>query len=83
MIGSSAIIVNATPLGMYPDINSRPPIDYNYLKPGVFLYDMVYNPEVTEFIKEGISRGCRTMNGLSMLQMQADKAWEIWNDDSV
>ncbi|MBE0676406.1 MAG: shikimate dehydrogenase [Bacteroidales bacterium] len=83
MIGSSKIIVNTTPLGMHPDTGSRPPLDYDSLTPEIFLYDLVYNPTVTEFMREGALRGCRTMNGLRMLQLQADRTWEVWNDDAL
>jgi shikimate dehydrogenase len=72
------LIVNTTPLGMSPRVDSKPDIDYSVLGEDHFLYDLVYNPEVTQFLAEGNLRGAATRNGLSMLQQQADAAWEIW-----
>ena len=83
LISEAVMIVNATPLGMYPDTEGRPEIDYDSLQPEQLLYDLVYNPLTTSFMKEGAARGCRTMNGLKMLENQADRAWEIWNDSSL
>ncbi|MBI2270551.1 MAG: shikimate dehydrogenase [Bacteroidetes bacterium] len=77
-IGSFTLIVNTTPLGMYPNVNDLPPIPYEYLSSRHFLYDLVYNPEETAFIKKGKQAGCVTMNGLNMLHLQADKAWDIF-----
>ena len=73
------VIVNCTPLGMYPNIENKPTIPYNLLDSSHLLYDLVYNPETTSFIKEGIKQGAMTKNGLEMLHLQALKAWEIWN----
>ena len=73
------LIVNTTPLGMYPDINSYPQIPYSRLTPEDFLYDLVYNPEQTLFLKKGMERGAKTQNGLKMLQIQAEKSYEIRN----
>jgi shikimate dehydrogenase len=74
------LIVNTTPLGMYPDIGSRPDIPYEAITAEHILYDLVYNPEVTVFLREGERRGAIMKNGLEMLQLQADRAWAIWND---
>jgi len=82
-IKNANLIVNTTPLGMFPDINNSPNINYEYLSDSTFLYDLIYNPETTRFMSEGLKRGCRVMNGRKMLEIQADKSWEIWNDDSV
>lgn len=73
------LIINTTPLGMHPNIRSSPDIDYNLLSEQHFLYDLVYNPEETEFLKKGRVKGCKTKNGLEMLELQAEKSWEIWN----
>ncbi|MDX9928609.1 MAG: shikimate dehydrogenase [Bacteroidales bacterium] len=81
--GGATMIVNTTPLGMYPDVNRKPEIPYEYLQAHQLLYDLVYNPELTSFLKEGRKRGCRVMNGLRMLQIQADKSWDIWKDETV
>jgi shikimate dehydrogenase len=77
------LIINTTPLGMYPDIDSKPELDYDLLGPRHILYDLVYNPEQTAFLKEGKERGCITVSGMRMLHLQAERSWEIWNDDSI
>lgn len=74
------LIVNTTPVGMYPNVDQCPPLPYEHLGSGHFLYDLVYNPVETLFMKEGKKRGALTQNGLDMLHMQAEKAWEIWNN---
>lgn len=79
----ASVIVNATPLGMYPDTETRPDIDYDSLSAGQLLYDLVYNPGITSFMNEGIARQCRVMNGRRMLEIQAARAWSIWNDNSL
>jgi shikimate dehydrogenase len=73
------LIVNTSPLGMYPNVNSCPDLPYHALTPNHYLYDLVYNPEETLFLKKGKEKGCITKNGLEMLHLQAEKAWEIWN----
>ena len=80
VIATHTIIINCTPLGMYPDINSLPPIPYEYINDKHLLYDCVYNPECTAFLRAGIKQGARTVNGIQMLHIQADAAWEIWNN---
>jgi len=77
------IIINTTPLGMYPDVMSMPDINYNFLGREHILFDIVYNPEYTAFLKKGQERGCRIITGLKMLHIQADRSWEIWNDPSL
>lgn len=72
------IIINATPLGMYPDAGKCPDIPYEALTPGHLLYDLVYNPEETRFLANGRQHGARLKNGLEMLHLQAEKAWDIW-----
>ncbi|HXC05378.1 MAG TPA: shikimate dehydrogenase [Bacteroidia bacterium] len=73
------LIINTTPLGTYPNVDQAPDIPYSLLTNKHFLYDLTYNPEVTRFMAEGLKRGAQVLNGLSMLQQQAEKAWEIWN----
>ncbi|MCB9361577.1 MAG: shikimate dehydrogenase [Flavobacteriales bacterium] len=73
------IIVNTTPIGTFPNIDERPNLDYNLITPSHLLYDLVYNPSETVFLKEGKEHGAITLNGYQMLQLQAEKAWEIWN----
>jgi shikimate dehydrogenase len=77
------LIVNTTPLGMYPDIESKPDIDYSMLSRKHILFDLVYNPELTEFLKMGAERGCSLINGMKMLHSQAEGAWKIWNDEGL
>lgn len=73
------LIINTTPLGMSPDIHSFPDIAYEQLGAAHFCYDLVYNPEVTTFMKKAEERGAAVKNGLEMLHLQAEKSWEIWN----
>ncbi|MBN8878249.1 MAG: shikimate dehydrogenase [Sphingobacteriales bacterium] len=73
------LIVNTTPLGMYPNVTEAPPIPYEALTPRHYLFDMVYNPEKTLFLKMGEEKGAAIKNGADMLKIQADESWEIWN----
>jgi shikimate dehydrogenase len=75
------LIINTTPLGMYPNVDQAPDIPYQLLTDKHFLYDLIYNPEVTRFMAEGKKRGTPSINGLSMLQQQAEMAWKIWNKE--
>lgn len=79
LIKSAKIIVNTSPLGTYPDIESCPDIPYEYVTDKHLFYDLVYNPEMTRFLEKGSEKGAKTINGLQMLHLQAEKAWEIWN----
>jgi shikimate dehydrogenase len=78
-IKDTDIIVNTTPLGMFPDIDKKPDIRYDLLNEKHILFDLVYNPEMTGFLKMGEERGCRVITGLKMLYSQAERSWEIWN----
>ena len=80
LMQSHSVVVNCTPLGMLPDIYSLPPIPYEYITDKHLLYDCVYNPERTAFLREGEARGARIVNGKDMLYLQADAAYEIWKD---
>lgn len=77
---SHRVIVNTTPLGMFPEVNSCPDIDYSEISERHLLYDVVYNPDSTLFLKKGNDRGAVVMNGLQMLHLQALEAWKIWNE---
>lgn len=77
-IEKAELIVNTTPLGTYPKIDDKPDINYSLLDSRCHLYDLVYNPETTSFMKEGIQMGCKVTSGLRMLHLQADKSLEIW-----
>lgn len=79
IIKNHTLIINATPLGMYPQINSCPEIPYQWLTAGHLLYDLVYNPSETLFLKKGREMNAQICGGLDMLLEQAAKAWEIWN----
>lgn len=73
------IIINTTPLGTFPDMKECPPINYDCFTPEHIAFDLVYNPEVTEFMKRAAQNGAVTTNGYDMLVHQAEKAWKIWN----
>ena len=74
------LIINTTPLGTYPNIDACPYLPYEDLSAKHFLYDLIYNPEETTFLRLGRLSGTKTMNGHSMLMLQAEKSWEIWNE---
>jgi shikimate dehydrogenase len=73
------LIVNCTPLGTFPKDDTCPDIPYEFLTKDHFLYDVVYNPAETLFMKKGAEQDAKTHNGLKMLHLQAEKNWEIWN----
>lgn len=79
IIQEHKLIVNTTPLGMYPNVDNCPLIPYDGITKQHFLYDLVYNPEKTLFLMKGESAGCSIKNGNDMLVLQAEKSWEIWN----
>lgn len=74
-----SIIVNCTPVGTYPNVEDAPAIPYQYLSDKHLLYDLIYNPAETKFLQEGKKQGASIKNGLEMLELQAEKSWEIWN----
>jgi shikimate dehydrogenase len=78
-IGHFRLIINTTPLGTYPEIDDCPLLPYEALSEGHFLYDLIYNPEMTTFLQLGKRAGAAIMNGSAMLRLQAEKSWEIWN----
>ncbi len=79
IIEKYSIIINCTPVGTYPNVNDCPEIPYNGITDNHILYDLIYNPEETKFLRVGKQQNATTINGKKMLQLQADKAWEIWN----
>lgn len=83
MLNAFKLIINATPLGMFPNVDTCPNIPYQFISPTHLLYDLVYNPAETEFLKRGKAKGAATVNGYSMLQHQAEEAWRIWNTHSI
>lgn len=80
ILNKSKIIINCSPVGTFPEINKCPNIPYQFLTKEHFLYDLVYNPVQTFFLKKGNDIGCKTKNGLEMLEIQADESWKIWNN---
>ncbi len=74
------LIINASPLGMWPDTNALPPIPYEFLTKDHILYDLIYNPEETQFLKMGKEKGATIMNGESMLKEQALASWKRWTE---
>uniref|UniRef100_UPI00321774DE shikimate dehydrogenase family protein n=1 Tax=uncultured Draconibacterium sp. TaxID=1573823 RepID=UPI00321774DE len=81
MISERLLIINATPLGTYPKVDTFPNIPYEFIGEKHLLFDLVYNPEVTKFMEKGMSRGATAKNGYDMLLGQANKAYEIWNSE--
>jgi len=79
VIGGHTLIVNTTPLGTWPDTEACPDLPYHLLGPEHLLYDLVYNPEITTFMRRGAEQGAQVKNGYEMLVRQAEAAWEIWN----
>ena len=75
------LIVNTTPLGMLPNLEGCPNLPFHRINAKYYLYDLVYNPEKTVFLSRGESQGAAIKNGLEMLHLQAEKSWEIWNED--
>lgn len=79
IIGYYDIIINTTPLGTYPNTTEFPQISYNYLNKKHLLFDLIYNPKETEFLRFGKAKNCSIKNGLEMLEIQAESSWNIWN----
>ena len=79
LVSECKLIVNTSPVGMYPDIDQYPAIPYDAISPDHILYDLIYNPEKTRFLRKGEQKRATIINGLPMLYIQAEKSWEIWN----
>ena len=79
IIEEHKLIINTTPLGMFPSIDTFPVIPYASISSKHFCYDLVYNPEKTVFLTEAEKRGATVKNGYDMLILQAEKSWQIWN----
>ena len=75
------VIVNTTPLGMYPNVDACPDIPYDQLTPNHLLYDLLYNPHETLFMKKGKEHGATVKNGLEMLLLQAFASWDFWHQE--
>lgn len=79
LLQSYLLLINATPLGTYPNISDFPKIPYRFIGNTHLLFDLIYNPEETVFLQKAKARGAATCNGRKMLVLQAEKSWEIWN----
>ena len=79
-IAECDIIINTTPLGMFPNVDSAPALPYPALSAKHTLFDCVYNPRQTKFLQLGAERGVRTIDGLTMFHAQAEASWRIWNE---
>ena len=80
LIKRHLLLINTTPLGMYPNVDICPAIPYNAIGTGHLLYDLVYNPSETLFLKNGLMQGATIKNGEQMLIAQAEESWRIWNE---
>ncbi|MEM9259886.1 MAG: shikimate dehydrogenase [Bacteroidota bacterium] len=78
ILADHRLVINTTPLGMYPKINTYPELPYAYFAATHFCYDLVYNPAQTSFLRQAAARGAKTRSGLGMLHGQAEAAWAIW-----
>lgn len=79
VIQNNHLLINTTPLGMFPNPNASALIPYQLLTSDHYLYDLIYNPAETQFLEQGKAYGANIKNGLEMLHIQAEKNWEIWN----
>jgi len=79
IMAAHQLIINTTPLGMYPNTEEAPPIPYQFINKGHLLYDLIYNPAETRFLSQGKEKGAATKNGFEMLTLQAEASWDIWN----
>ena len=80
IINENTLIINCSPVGTFPNIEEKPAIPYNKISEKHLFFDLIYNPEETAFLKAGKIKGATICNGLRMLELQAEKAWEIWNN---
>ena len=78
VIKDAQMLINTTPLGTFPEINSAPNINYDALQEHQILYDLVYNPKTTHFLQKGLKKKCHIINGLEMLYLQAEMSFKIW-----
>ena len=79
LVEAHTLIINTSPVGMYPNTNEAPPIAYEGITAQHHLYDLVYNPTETLFMQKGLEKGATVQNGLAMLHIQAEESWAIWN----
>ena len=80
IINEYPVIINCTPVGMFPNVHEQPLIPYRYLNESHLLYDLIYTPELTLFLQHGFQKGAAIKNGYEMLTIQAEENWRIWNE---
>ncbi|WP_281542853.1 shikimate dehydrogenase family protein [Maribacter aestuarii] len=80
ILNEHKIIINCSPVGTFPDVTEKPAIPYTAIGNRHLLFDLIYNPKKTAFLLKGEEQGATVLNGLKMLELQAEKAWEIWNE---
>jgi shikimate dehydrogenase len=80
LLSTHQLIINTTPLGTFPNVENAPDIPYHLLTTAHLAYDLVYNPEETEFLRRSKAQGAAVRNGLEMLHLQAERSWMIWNN---
>jgi shikimate dehydrogenase len=83
IIQQHTLIINTSPLGMYPNVDVAPDIPYAAITAEHHLFDLIYNPSATLFLTKGLEKGATIQNGLEMLHIQAEESWKIWNADSL
>ncbi len=79
IIAETGLLINTTPLGMYPEVEAKPGIPYTHIHAGQWAYDLIYNPTITKFLEAAAAQGAQTINGAAMLKIQAEESWNIWN----
>jgi len=80
ILSNKFLIINCTPLGTFPNVEEAPNIPYEFLGRRHLLYDLIYNPSLTTFLANGKNKGCKLYNGQKMLEYQAERSWEIWQE---
>ena len=79
ILSSHQLIINTSPIGMFPNVEKTPPIPFEFVSPKHLLFDLIYNPAKTLFLKKGEEKGAKIANGMEMLVLQAEESWKIWN----
>ena len=79
VIAAHTLLIHTSPVGMYPNVDEAPNLPYSAITSKHHLYDLVYNPPITQFLALGAAQGATTQNGLDMLHLQAEASWDIWN----
>lgn len=82
VIEAHTLLIQTSPVGMYPNVDEAPNLPYEAITSKHHLYDLIYNPAETKFLTMGAAQGATTQNGLEMLHLQADASWEIWNSET-